>query len=136
MEMGTLFATWITVWAGSIFGSYPYCQNPNFRLGSMADAEPYLQWCNVLSVLVGVGDIGALLFVGACYFYQVRDALHACSGKCGECCCCSNKNNSLTNNILVAVEETELGQKCSADDSLRTDDIVEASSKDSEQLFF
>jgi hypothetical protein len=52
LELLTLLAVWCTLWAGSVFNTYPKCADPDGKMGDT------LQWCEALSVLVGLFDIG------------------------------------------------------------------------------
>lgn len=55
LELATLLATWMTVWAGSVFNEHPRCE------GGEGVGVETLPWCNVLSV--GVGSVDALMLL-------------------------------------------------------------------------
>ena len=71
--MASLMATFLTLWAGSIFNTRPRCENPLKGEGST------LVWCDALSVTVGLVDIFVLAAIGICFVYMKvtasRDAL-------------------------------------------------------------
>jgi hypothetical protein len=63
LELGTLCATWMTLWAGSVFNSYPRCE----------DGEGgTVGWCNTLSVLVGLLDIAMVIVAIAVVAYLTK----------------------------------------------------------------
>ena len=109
MEMGTLFATWVTVWAGSIFGTYPRCENPDYRHGSLTNSDVTLGWCTALSVAIGVGDIAAFFFVFACYFYQTRQALIRAAEGCRQKCGCCGHASDPHEKPAIMLSEVEMG---------------------------
>ena len=57
MELMTLLATWLTLWCGSVFNTYPKCQDPRGKEGDT------LAWCEAMSVLIGIFDVLVLLAV-------------------------------------------------------------------------
>ena len=73
LELGTLWATWMTLWAGTVFNSYPRCE----------DGEGgTVGWCDTLSVLVGLVDI-AMVFVAivVVVYLTKRKECDACCGR-------------------------------------------------------
>jgi len=50
LEMGTLLATWMTLWAGTVFNAYPRCEQPGGGGGTEG-------WCDFLSVMIGVLNV-------------------------------------------------------------------------------
>ena len=63
LEMMSLLATFLTLWAASIFNTYPKCEDPLKGEGST------LLWCDVLSVTVGLVDIAVVVAIVACFVY-------------------------------------------------------------------
>lgn len=51
LELLTLLATWLTLWAGLVFNTYPNCQDP------MGKGGETLGWCDAMSVTVGACDV-------------------------------------------------------------------------------
>lgn len=68
VEMVCLLALWLTLWAGSIFNTYPRCLDPLSTEGLT------LGWCDALSLLVGTIDIAVILMlvIGFCYLVWRR----------------------------------------------------------------
>ena len=64
LEMASLLATFLTLWAGSIFNAHPKCEDPLKGEGST------LVWCDALSVMVGLVDISVLAAIGSCFVYM------------------------------------------------------------------
>ena len=64
LEMASLMATFLTLWAGSIFNTRPRCEDPLKGEGST------LGWCDALSVTVGLVDIVVLGAIGVCFVYM------------------------------------------------------------------
>jgi hypothetical protein len=56
-------ATFLTLWAGSVFNARPRCEDPLQGEGST------LVWCDVLSVTVGLVDIVVVAAIGFCFAY-------------------------------------------------------------------
>ena len=73
LELGTLCATWMTLWAGTIFNSYPKCE----------DGEGgTIGWCDTLSVLVGVLDIAmACVAIAVVVYLTKQKECDACCGR-------------------------------------------------------
>ena len=63
LEMASLMATFLTLWAGSIFNTRPRCEDPLQGEGST------LLWCDALSIVVGLVDIVVLLAIGISFVY-------------------------------------------------------------------
>jgi hypothetical protein len=59
----TCQATFLTLWAGSVFNARPRCEDPLKGEGST------LVWCDVLSVTVGLVDIVVVAAIGVCFVY-------------------------------------------------------------------
>jgi hypothetical protein len=81
LELASLSAVWLTLWAGAVFLSYPGCKaafgsERNAEDESMdGDAEMGLEtlpWCNTISVAVGVVDILVLVAIGVCFAVTSR----------------------------------------------------------------
>ena len=72
LEMGTLAATWITVWAGTVFNSNPYCED---------EKGGTLGWCDGLSIFIGLMDVlMALAVVVVIAYYMKQEKCDACIG--------------------------------------------------------
>ena len=56
-------ATFLTLWAGSVFNTRPKCEDPLQGEGST------LLWCDTLSIMVGLVDIVVLLTIGISFVY-------------------------------------------------------------------
>ena len=63
IEIMSLTCTFLTLWAGSVFNTYPQCEDPTKSSGET------LVWCDVLSVTVGVVDIVVVAAIGFCFAY-------------------------------------------------------------------
>merc|ERR1711865_1307204 len=68
LEMASLIATFLTLWAGSVFNTLPRCEDP------LAGEGMTLPWCSALSVVVGVSDIAVFI---ACVTVFVYLKLHS-----------------------------------------------------------
>lgn len=66
LEMASLMATFLTLWAASIFNVHPKCQDT-------------LRWCDFLSVTVGILDFSFILVVVGCFawlkMYQEKNTV-------------------------------------------------------------
>ena len=70
LELGTLAATWLTLWAGSVFNLHPKCENG--RGGTVG-------WCTLLSIVIGIIDVVfVLLVVVAMVYYKQEKTCNAC----------------------------------------------------------
>jgi hypothetical protein len=56
-------ATFLTLWAGSVFNVHPKCQDPLKQEGKT------LAWCDALSVSIGVIDISLVILLGSCFVW-------------------------------------------------------------------
>ena len=63
LEMASLMATVLTLWAGSVFNTLPRCEDPLKGEGST------LVWCDAMSIMVGVVDIVVLAAIGVFFVY-------------------------------------------------------------------
>ena len=83
LELASLSAVWLTLWAGAVFLSYPGCVAADDRdeineelltdTGSeMRPASATLPWCDAISVIVGIVDILVLLAVVVCFVVTSR----------------------------------------------------------------
>ena len=63
LEMSSLMATFLTLWAGSVFNIFPRCEDPEQGEGIT------ILWCDVLSVVVGVVDVGVVVAFVVCFIY-------------------------------------------------------------------
>ena len=61
LEMTSLMASFLTLWAGSIFNTRPKCEDPLKGEGSR------LLWCDALSIIVGFFDICVLVAIVVCF---------------------------------------------------------------------
>jgi hypothetical protein len=72
LEMGTLTATWMTLWAGTVFNTYPRCEDSKVDGTTVA-------WCDSLSIAIGLLDIGMVIAVIAVVvYYTKQDQCNAC----------------------------------------------------------
>jgi hypothetical protein len=78
LEMASLMATFLTLWAGSIFNTRPRCEDPLKGEGST------LGWCDALSVTVGLVDIVVLGAIGVCFVYMKVKAAQNTTGDEGD----------------------------------------------------
>jgi hypothetical protein len=62
LEMFSLMATFLTLWAGSVFNTLPRCEDPE-------KAGEQLFWCDAMSVLVGMIDIMVVVAFVFCFVY-------------------------------------------------------------------
>tara|TARA_B100000795_G_C22792834_1_gene437797 strand:+ start:17 stop:2650 length:2634 start_codon:yes stop_codon:yes gene_type:complete len=63
LEIFSLVATFLTLWAGSVFNVMPRCEDPE-----KGDGVTVL-WCNMLSIVVGLIDIAFVVTFVACFIY-------------------------------------------------------------------
>ena len=63
LEMASLMAIFLTLWAGSVFYLYPKCQDP------MKPEGVTLAWCDALSVTVGIVDIVMVFVLIGCFVW-------------------------------------------------------------------
>ena len=64
LEMLSLMATFLTLWAGSVFNTLPRCEDPD-----IGDGVTTLFWCDLMSVIVGVVDMLVVVAVVVCFVY-------------------------------------------------------------------
>ena len=62
LELLALSATWLTLWAGSVFNTYPKCEDSNGKS---------LVWCEIMAVLVGMWDLLCAVLI-ACMYICVK----------------------------------------------------------------
>ena len=65
LDLATLAAVWMTLWAGTVFNDHPRCED---------GAGGTLAWCDLLSVVVGVVVVLCLVFVVAVIVYYKKKA--------------------------------------------------------------
>ena len=65
LELGTLAATWMTLWAGTVFNTFPRCED---------DKGIAVGWCNTLSIFIGLLNIAAVVavIIGFIYYKQQK----------------------------------------------------------------
>ena len=63
LEMFSLIATFLTLWAGSVFNELPRCEDPSKGDGTT------LLWCDAMSVMVGMVDIMVVVAFVFCFVY-------------------------------------------------------------------
>jgi hypothetical protein len=63
LEMASLMATFLTLWAGSVFSNFPECEDPTKGEGET------VPWCDALSIVVGSLDIAVVMAFVACFVY-------------------------------------------------------------------
>ena len=56
-------ATFLTLWAGSVFNEHPKCQDPFKPEGET------LAWCDTLSVTIGILDISLIVVLASCFVW-------------------------------------------------------------------
>ena len=62
LEILSLVTTWLTLWTGTIFYSYPKCEGSAYQ---------QLAWCNGISVLIGMFNV-IILFVMIVFFLRFK----------------------------------------------------------------
>ena len=73
LELGTLAATWMTLWAGTVFNTHPKCED-----GKGGE----LEWCNTLSIFIGLLNIAAVVAVVVGFiYYKQQERCNACGKK-------------------------------------------------------
>ena len=73
LEVVTLAATWMTLWAGTVFNTHPRCED-----GKGGE----LGWCNALSIFIGALNIVAVVAAVAGFiYYKQQDKCNACGKK-------------------------------------------------------
>ena len=60
LELISLMAIFLTLWAASVFSTYPKCEDPN-------EAGKTIVWCDFLSVVVGLVDFIILISLISCF---------------------------------------------------------------------
>ena len=93
LELVALVFVWLTLWAGSIFNTYPNClsNDPTDLPGTE------LEWCNALSLTVGVLDGLCFFVIAVAFIYlsaspNIQKKLRSCWNAliyifcCGICC--------------------------------------------------
>ena len=61
LEMASLMAIFLTLWAGSVFNTRPRCESPSGKEGET------IPWCDALSVMVGLNNFGVMITIVACF---------------------------------------------------------------------
>ena len=74
LELASLVATFTTLWAGTVFNTYPKCQDPSKSEGIT------LPWCDVLSIFAGSIDILVVVAVVVVFVYLKADATKDAEG--------------------------------------------------------
>jgi hypothetical protein len=62
LEMFSLMATFLTLWAGSVFNTLPRCEDPD-------NVGEQMLWCDAMSVMVGTIDIMVVVAFVFCFVY-------------------------------------------------------------------
>ena len=62
LEMFSLMATFLTLWAGSVFNTLPRCEDPD-------NVGEQMLWCDAMSVMVGTIDIMVVIAFVLCFVY-------------------------------------------------------------------
>jgi len=62
LEMFSLMATFLTLWAGSVFNTMPRCEDPD-------NVGEQMLWCDAMSVMVGTIDIMVVVAFVLCFVY-------------------------------------------------------------------
>ena len=67
LEISSLTCTFLTLWAGSVFNTFPQCEDPNKNEGET------LGWCDALSFIVsGLNILCVVMFVVVFFIAQCR----------------------------------------------------------------
>ena len=73
LELSTLIAIWLTLWAGNVFNANPRCEDG--KGGTVA-------WCDTISIAVGVIDVIMMFAVVATMvYYKKQKQCDACLAK-------------------------------------------------------
>ena len=73
LEVVTLAATWMTLWAGSVFNTIPRCEDGKGEA---------VGWCNALSIFIGLLNIAAVVAVVVGFiYYKQQKRCNACGKK-------------------------------------------------------
>ena len=80
LEMFSLIATFLTLWAGSVFNTNPRCEDPNGN----GKAGETLLWCDMLSVVIGLIDIAVVIAFISCFVYLKIKSSSKEGGQSGE----------------------------------------------------
>ena len=72
LELSTLIAIWLTLWAGNVFNANPRCEDG--KGGTVA-------WCDTISIVIGTIDVIMLVAVVATMvYYKKQKQCDACLG--------------------------------------------------------
>jgi len=115
LELGSLAALWLTLWAGSVFNTYPRCEVPGgiilqhegyqASLGHGEGKKETLLWCNIMSVIIGLVDILAVVIL-CIYFLAEKGLLNAVGKWCVQCC---SKDGNNDRDDIEQIEQIEMG---------------------------
>ena len=83
MEALTLVCVWLTLWAGSIFNTYPKCVDPTSGVGGAPITT--LPWCDALSLGVGLADMACTGLMVYCFVRVKMGHRVACTACCRRC---------------------------------------------------
>jgi hypothetical protein len=105
LELIALVFIWLTLWAGSVFNTYPNCMSED----PMQPGE--IEWCVYLSLTVGVLDGMCFFVIAIAFVYlsaspKVQEKMYKCWRAvtfvlCCRCCC----SNYVTNDALQKMRE-------------------------------
>ena len=136
LEILSLVTTWLTLWAGSVFNTYPRCEVGTRLLdyeGVRSTLDPVgttLGWCDALSIVVGAVIIFTFLFT---FGYFVALKLKCSTVCCYECWC---KPAALPGDSLLGAVPSQQEKKRVLKDGavkevelLRIDTHIEAKTK-------
>ena len=120
LELCSLATTWLTLWAGSVFNTYPNCavsggvilEHEGYRVSSLAndDSTETLLWCDIMSVSIGVIDVIVVIFLIAILLRE-KGLLQFIGKSFGSCCavgvcslassCCGLSTNCMDESIRI-----------------------------------
>mgnify|MGYP001181786708 CR=1 FL=1 len=97
LELSSLAAIWLTLWAGSVFNSHPRCEDG--KGGTLG-------WCDSLSVAIGILDIMSLVMVAfVMAYYKKQEQFDAMFQKMFE------RSGSEAQRMRLALEAEERRQR-------------------------
>jgi hypothetical protein len=72
LELSTLIAIWLTLWAGNVFNANPRCED---------DKGGTVAWCDTISIVIGMIDVIMLVaIVATMVYYKKQKQCDACLG--------------------------------------------------------
>ena len=88
LELLSLVFVWLTLWAGSVFNTYPKCMSQD-----PANPNMELKWCSYLSLAVGAMDVCCFLVIAIAFIYlsskpPVQKKMYRCGSAVHYLVCC------------------------------------------------